>query len=184
MMQPALPFRHPATLVGTVCGLGLLGKGQGTIASLAALIPGMAMLLLAHEFAGPLGGAIVLLLASIKATISGIWACKLYLPAKPDDSDPSEIVIDEVAGQWLLLAFVPPTVTGMIAAFILFRLFDILKPGPVGWADRHLKGALGVMMDDIVAALMGVVTLIMLQLAWVATTGEPFFGGGMIAYVG
>ncbi|MBI1276451.1 phosphatidylglycerophosphatase A [bacterium] len=188
-MTPALPFRHPATLIGTVLGLGLLGKGQGTIASLAALIPGMAMLLLGHEIAGPLGGAIVLLAASAKATASGTWASHIYLNAKKrigqgEDTDPSEIVIDEVAGQWLLLAFVPPTVLGMVTAFILFRLFDITKPGPVGWADRHIKGAWGVMFDDIVAAIMGIVTLALLQFIWLAWHGHQLFTGGIIGYVG
>ena len=81
-----------------------------------------------------------------------------------DDHDPSGIVIDEVAGQWL--AFLPVSVgaahtsaaltalyPGWIAAFVLFRLFDIWKPGPIGWADRR-GDSLGVMLDDILAGVI------------------------------
>ena len=77
------------------------------------------------------------------------------------DQDPSEIVIDEVAGQWL--AFLPVSIgaahvganllslwPGFVFAFLFFRLFDIWKPGPIGWADRR-NDALGVMLDDIFA---------------------------------
>jgi phosphatidylglycerophosphatase A len=78
--------------------------------------------------------------------------------------DPSEIVIDEVAGQWLAIwAISYPAWShdiaisalwpGWVAAFALFRLFDIWKPGPVGWADRK-TGPMGVMLDDVIAGIL------------------------------
>jgi phosphatidylglycerophosphatase A len=80
------------------------------------------------------------------------------------DHDPSEIVIDEVAGQWIALlpvmigashagASVLALWPGWVLAFAAFRLFDITKPGPVGWADRQ-QGPLGVMLDDVIAGIM------------------------------
>ena len=94
------------------------------------------------------------------------------MTAGSDDHDPSEIVVDELVGQWIallplsyaawsmginILAMWP----GWIAAFALFRLFDIWKPGPIGWADRR-GDALGVMLDDVIAgffAALGVIAL-------------------------
>ena len=88
------------------------------------------------------------------------------------DHDPSEIVIDEVAGQWIALlpiAFgaanagvgVTALWPGWVAAFVLFRLFDIWKPGPVGWADRR-HGPLGVMLDDVIAGVLAAIVTIVL----------------------
>ena len=81
---------------------------------------------------------------------------------KPND-DPGEIVIDEVAGQWLTLAFVPldPLMYG--TGFLLFRFFDIVKPWPVRMIDRLVKGGLGIMLDDIAAAIYAAVCLLLFQ---------------------
>ena len=67
--------------------------------------------------------------------------------------DAGAIVVDEFVGCWIALCFVE-TWPFAIAAVVLFRLFDIAKPGPIGWADRELKGALGVMVDDIIAGVL------------------------------
>jgi phosphatidylglycerophosphatase A len=91
------------------------------------------------------------------------------------DHDPSEVVIDEALGQWIALlpviwgaaqAGVQPAALwpGWIAAFLLFRVFDIWKPGPVGWADRK-EGALGVMLDDVIAGLLAALGVVLLGLA-------------------
>ena len=66
--------------------------------------------------------------------------------------DPPEIVIDEVCAQWLVLALLPREVLAYILGFAAFRFVDIVKPWPAGWADRHLTGAFGVMVDDLLAA--------------------------------
>ena len=69
--------------------------------------------------------------------------------------DDSRIVIDEVVGQLLVFLFCPPTLFNLVVGFLLFRLFDIVKPGPVGWADRELPGAYGTLLDDVIAGLLG-----------------------------
>ena len=73
--------------------------------------------------------------------------------------DPGAIVIDEVAGQWLVLVAAPLDPLAYALAFLLFRIFDIWKPWPVRWADRHVKGGLGIMLDDILAAIYAVALL-------------------------
>jgi phosphatidylglycerophosphatase A len=75
------------------------------------------------------------------------------------EGDPGWVVIDEFAGQWItLLALARPTVPGLIAAFLLFRIFDITKLGPVGWADRQ-HGAFGIMADDVIAGIIAAALL-------------------------
>ena len=80
--------------------------------------------------------------------------------------DPGAVVIDEVAGQWLTLLPAATTVWWhWLAGFALFRFFDIVKPWPVGWADRRVKGGLGVMVDDIIAgAYAGVLLYALIRL--------------------
>lgn len=141
----------------TFGGIGLSPKAPGTVAS-AAAIPVAWLIHWAGSF--PL-----LLAATIAVTVGGWYATVKYVENQPFDADPSEVVIDEVAGQWIALlplslglmmagsaAHVFPY-PGWIAAFVLFRLFDIWKPGPVGWADRQ-HGAFGIMADDVIAGLI------------------------------
>jgi len=71
-------------------------------------------------------------------------------------TDPGAIVIDEVAAQWLVLLPVPLDPLSYAVAFLLFRLFDIWKPWPVGWLDRRVHGGLGIMLDDLLAAVYAV----------------------------
>ena len=68
-------------------------------------------------------------------------------------------MIDEVAGQWLVLVPAPLDPLAYALAFLLFRIFDIWKPWPVRWADREAKGGLGIMLDDLLAAIYAVVLL-------------------------
>ena len=87
-----------------------------------------------------------------------------------DSEDPQEIVVDEVVGQMLTLLAIPiyetlylaPKEYYLIGAFILFRLFDILKPFPINYVDINTKGALGIMLDDVLAALYTIIVLIVL----------------------
>jgi len=76
-----------------------------------------------------------------------------------DRPDPSIVVIDEIVGQLIALAFVPPHLAAPVIGFLLFRFFDILKPFPAGWIDRHLHGGLGIMLDDVVAGLYALAVL-------------------------
>lgn len=126
-------------------GIGYFPFASGTVASAVALP--LAALILFH------GGAVALAVASLVAFAIGVWACGDHVRATGRE-DPSECVIDEVAGQWLACAFAPLSLPAFALAFVLFRLFDIWKPWPVSWADRELPGGLGVMTDDMIAGLM------------------------------
>ena len=87
-----------------------------------------------------------------------------------NSNDPQEIVIDEVVGQLLPLVAIPiyetlwpiQKIYYCIGAFLIFRLFDILKPFPINYIDKNVKGSLGIMLDDIIAGIATIVTLIIL----------------------
>ncbi len=131
----------PARWVASFGGSGLAPLAPGTVGSLAALPPGLALLWVSHA---ALAAGVVVVVAL------GLWAVR----AAGAGDDPGWVVIDEVAGQWIaLLALAHPSVVGALAAFAAFRLFDIAKPGPVGWAER-LPGAMGVMADDVLAGAL------------------------------
>lgn len=145
-------------LIATFFYVGHLRPAPGTWGSLAALPSAWAI----YIISGPWG----LLLACGLTYGLGVWATEIETRGK-DDHDPSEIVIDEVVGQWIALlpvAFgawareveITALWPGWIAAFVLFRLFDITKWGPVGWADR-LHGPTGVMLDDVVAGVFAAI---------------------------
>lgn len=117
------------------------------------------------------GGFVALCLATCFLYVTGHWATHIYLQDQTD-TDPSEVVIDEVVGQlialWPLslglgLAGVAPHVVpwpGWVAAFILFRIFDIFKPWPIRKFEA-LGGAAGVMLDDVVAGIIAAILIIM-----------------------
>ncbi|MBV9549377.1 MAG: phosphatidylglycerophosphatase A [Alphaproteobacteria bacterium] len=146
-----------ATIVATVFGIGYFDVAPGTIMS-AVAVP-LAILIGIHG-----GGGMGILASSIIVLVIGILACAEHV-RETGREDPSECVIDELAGQWLACAFAMLTLGGLLPpagisipafglAFLLFRLFDIWKPWPVSWADQTLKGGLGVMTDDMIAGLM------------------------------
>jgi phosphatidylglycerophosphatase A len=99
----------------------------------------------------------------------GCWAAGT-LAKTSGVKDPGMIVIDEVAAQWLVLLPAPLNPLSYAAAFVLFRIFDIWKPWPVRWADRRLSGGLGIMLDDLLAAVYAVLVL------WVALMTGGAFG--------
>lgn len=76
------------------------------------------------------------------------------------------IVIDEVVGVFFTMFLFPPTLFYLIAGFLLFRVFDILKPFPAGWIDRKISGGPGVVLDDIVAGIYANLSLHMLTVLW------------------
>lgn len=131
-------------------GVGFAPKAPGTCGSLLGLILGCMLLSLGH-------GA--LLIGIVLAIFIGTYAIRELPDAH---TDPGWIVIDEIAGQMLpLLALGHVTVLGALIAFLFFRLFDILKPGPVGWLDKR-KDAYGVMGDDLVAGLLALLVMIII----------------------
>jgi len=144
----------PVRLVATFFGAGTFPAASGTFGSLAALPFGIALLQVPAPF-----GRLVLLLAVSGVLALGIWASAQYCKAV-EQPDSGEVVIDEVAGQWLALVFAAPdNPWHFFAAFLLFRFFDIVKLWPASWAQDHLPGGWGVMMDDIVAGLYAAAAL-------------------------
>jgi len=145
------PAHKPSKLVCMIVtwfGSGLSPVMPGTIGSLAAL-PFAALLIFPW---GPEIGRWILLGAAVSVFCLG-WLCSNIYLHTTGRQDPGEIVIDEVAGQWIVLCVAPPTVSGWVLSFILFRAADIVKPFPVSYVDNHVKGGLGVMLDDIIASL-------------------------------
>ena len=139
-----------AKLVATLGGIGLIRPAPGTWAS---------ALVLPAAWLGPaacLGLSALLLLA-------GLWAVRV-LAREGAEKDPGWVVIDEGAGQLLALSMVPAGAPWLwvVLAFFLFRLFDILKVGPVGWADRR-KGFGWVMADDMLAGGLAAAVIVLLR---------------------
>lgn len=149
-------------------GAGLLPVAPGTWGSLAALPAGY----LLHY----LGGFPLLLAATVLVFALGLWATAKATEGQ-DDHDPSEIVIDEVVGQWIALmpisagmwhaGFAPHLFPwpGWVGAFLMFRLFDIWKPWPVSWAD-NMHTPLGVMLDDVLAGIMAAIVVLGAAVLW------------------
>ena len=155
-------------IVTTFFGAGLLPKAPGTWGSLVALPLGFLM----HYR----GGFPFLLAATLIIFAVGLWATDKATAGK-DDHDPSEIVIDEVVGQWIALmplsfglwhqGFAPHVFPwpGWVGAFLMFRLFDIWKPWPVSWAD-NMHNPLGVMLDDVLAGIMAALVVMFAAIVW------------------
>jgi phosphatidylglycerophosphatase A len=142
--------------VATGFGLGYLPFFPGTWGSLATAIAiyGIYQLPIPYLFAIHFTLVILLLFVA--------WYCSGKASQVMGESDPSSVVIDEVFGQSLALLFVPVTMVTVISGFILFRIFDIVKPFPVNRAER-LPGGLGIAADDLVAGLYAGVLLLILH---------------------
>ena len=145
-------------LIATWFGTGLLPWAPGSWGSLAALPCAWVIV----HIAGPAA----LAAAAMLVFALGWWAAAAVAAASGNE-DPGFIVVDEVVAQWLVLAPAPLDWRVYAAAFLLFRIFDITKPWPARAIERRVKGGLGIMLDDIVAALYAVVLL------W---TGAGVFG--------
>ena len=146
----------PAWLIASGLGLGLTPIAPGTVASAAAALLGWGMLT-SSVYALPIG--------VVLAAFGGLWAAQRIDAA----NDPGWVVIDEIAGQWIaLLGLSRVTPLGVLVAFLVFRLLDIVKPGPVGWADRQHNAA-GLMADDLVA---GAITA---GIVWAAQSYWPIW---------
>lgn len=139
-----------STIVASVLGIGYFPVASGTVMSIVA-VP--LAILIARQ-----GGGAAVIVAALLAFVIGIWACGDHVRATGRE-DPSECVIDELAGQWLAcagLCFAPASAAEFALAFLAFRLFDILKPWPISAAEK-LPGGMGVMADDMLAGLAAAV---------------------------
>jgi len=133
-----------AWLIATFFGVGLIPFASGTFATLAA-VP----VYLAAEMAG---GPLTVLALMIIFTAAGVAAAGI-MQARLGYHDPSEVVVDEVAGYLLTMLYVPVSPWTVAAGFLLFRAFDVIKPWPASAAEK-LPGGWGIMADDLVCGLM------------------------------
>lgn len=132
-------------------GSGLAPRAPGTAGSLAALL----------IFYGLDAAGLLVFVAAIGAVfVVGIFVSDA-VARDLGIKDPPGIVIDEFVGMWMTLLYHPAGWYWPLVGFALFRLFDIVKPWPVGWLDRHVEGGTGIMLDDVAAGLyaLGVLQL-------------------------
>lgn len=140
-------LREPVLLLAFGFGSGLAPRAPGTAGSLVALALAAGFTCLPFTLRT---SALWWLLGSVVAAgivICGVAARRLGAPDHPG------IVWDEFAGLWLTLLLAPAGLGWWVAGFVLFRIFDIVKPWPIAWFDRRWKGGLGIMADDLVAGL-------------------------------
>lgn len=137
-------LRNPAHLLSFGFGSGLAPKAPGTCGTLAA-VP---LYWLCSDLA--LAPYLALVMA---AAMLGVWLCDYTAEALGEHDHPA-IVWDEVVGYFITMIAAPAGWPWLLLGFVLFRLFDILKPWPIRWVDRHVHGGLGIMLDDVLAAAM------------------------------
>jgi phosphatidylglycerophosphatase A len=144
-------LKSPAGFLAYGCGSGLSGFAPGTMGTLFA-VP---FALLLKQLPAVLFWPVLIGLFLIGIYLCGATARRL------GKHDPGGIVWDEMVGYWLTIAFIPAQWPWLLAAFILFRLFDILKPWPIRQSEKLFSGGLGIMVDDILAALyaMGILAI-------------------------
>jgi phosphatidylglycerophosphatase A len=139
--------------IATGCYIGKIPKAPGTWGSIAAFVPWFFLR----------GLSLPLYLTALGVIfIIGFFAAGSAEKIM-DQPDPGCIVIDEILGMLIALTLAPAQPGAWLLAFILFRIFDIFKPFPVSWFDRHIHGGIGIMMDDVIA---GLYALISLQITW------------------
>jgi phosphatidylglycerophosphatase A len=149
----AFLMRHPAHLIALGFGAGLMPRAPGTWGTMVA-VPIFAL--------AQSGGIGVILTVAMLTFLIGVWAAGVCGSAL-GVADHGGIVIDEIAAFLLVLAFSPRGWLWWVIAFVLFRLFDIVKPWPIRQADRHIKGGFGVMFDDLLAAVYAIAALLFLR---------------------
>jgi len=147
-----IPFsylKNPVHLLSLGFGSGLSPKAPGTMGTLAAIPLYLFLASLDLQW---------YLLITLLLSLLGIWFCA-YTSAALKVHDHPGIVIDEFAGFLITMIAVPLSLYTLLLGFLLFRLFDIIKPWPIGWLDRKVHGGLGIMLDDIVAGIYALVSI-------------------------
>lgn len=145
-------------VIATGAGLGYIPPAPGTIGALGGWAIGLALI----QWSSFPNNWLILLI--IIFGLLGVWASSSLEHVWGED--PSKVVIDEIIGIWISMLFLPPGWIALIAAFILFRIFDIYKPLYIRKAEQ-LKGGWGIMADD---ALAGIYTNICIQVAYIILT--------------
>ena len=175
-MTIKLPFYHPAWLIATGLGIGKIPFMPGTFGSILGLLFSQPLFIFALDFSTELHRqepqySIWLVFWAIISTgicslfFLGWWASAVYQKRTPNE-DPKEVVIDEVVGMMLVFYGAMPIhfvlsiystteqLLNIAIQFVMFRFCDIVKPWPVSYCDQNIKGGIGIMLDDIVAAIM------------------------------
>ncbi len=134
--------------IGTGMGIGLVPIAPATWASLAAV--------LLYGFSPLNEDSIGFFLLCGLGFLAGIWACHTLITEA--DHDPKRAVWDEFTGMWVTCLLLPKTLPWLAAAFVVFRVLDVLKPWPIRQFER-LPGGLGIMADDLAAGVVGAVGL-------------------------
>lgn len=143
-LRKRVSLLNPIHFLGLGFGSGLIPLMPGTMGSLAA-IPLLLLLSITSNT--------VFLIVALVSVFIGIVICDKTAKAL-GVHDHGSIVWDEIAGMLITFLFIPLTAMNIILGFILFRIFDIWKPWPIGFIDKHVHGGFGIMLDDVVAALM------------------------------
>ncbi len=143
-MPPELNLKNPMHFLAFGLGFGLVPKAPGTAGTLMAValyIPLSHLPLLVY-------GMVIVLAFGL-----GIWICE-RTSHDLGVHDHGAIVWDEVVGYWIAMFMAPAALLWIVVGFVLFRLFDILKPWPIKWIDSKMKGGIGIMLDDVLAGIM------------------------------
>lgn len=142
-LTPKQILTDPVLFLAFGFGSGLVKKAPGTMGTVAA-IP---VYLVCVQFNFWIYAGLTLI-----ATVAGVWICDIAAK-KLDEHDFGGIVWDEVAGYLITMLFVPFSWQALLLGFVLFRVFDIVKPQPIKWIDAKVTGGLGIMLDDVLAGV-------------------------------
>jgi phosphatidylglycerophosphatase A len=145
----ASQLKNPIMMIAFGFGSGLVPKAPGTAGTLLAVPLCIVLQNLSLMMYG---------IAIIIITVPGIYVCS-YTIKKLGKHDHPAIVIDEIAGYLITMFAVPVGWEWLLAGFVLFRFFDVVKPWPISWLDKNVKGGLGVMVDDVLAGLVSLAFL-------------------------
>ena len=142
-------LQDPILFLAFGFGSGLIKKMPGTLGTVAA-IPLYWLLIQSNDW--------IYLAATLVCSLAGRVICD-KAAIKLQVHDYGGIVWDEIAGFLITMCWVPFSWQSLLAGFALFRLFDIVKPWPIRWLDRHVQGGLGIMIDDVLAGILAAMVL-------------------------
>jgi len=154
-INPKTVFKYPSLFISTGFGIGLAPIAPGTFGSILGII---IFLFISHLYLSNFWMIIILLAIFVISQISISLTLK-----KIDKEDPQEVVIDEVLGMMITLMVTPPDPKWLIAAFLIFRIADIIKPWPASYFDTNYKNALGIILDDVFAAIYSIIFIMVLK---------------------
>lgn len=153
---PASVWKNPIHFLAFGLGSGAAPWAPGTFGTLAAVIPFFWFQQLSLPW---------YLVMLVVTTVIGIWLCD-RTSKDIGVKDHGGIVWDEFVGFWITMTLAPAGIFWIVYGFVLFRIFDILKPWPIKWADQKVSGGLGVMLDDIIAGVMAAAILQVTAYFW------------------